>query len=102
MKKIKLYYFMIFLILLAFLMCNRSQSLSGRYVMERNKRAYIEFKSDGTFYVEEYSLGMKQSAAGKYQIDGKVITLILGSGSASRGEIEGNTFIDKDGDRWVK
>ena len=72
--------------------------VAGKYVSEKNQKNYLELKTDGTFFVQEDSMGM----AGKYEIDGDTITLKTDMGLASRGKIEGKTVIDNDGDRWTK
>ena len=73
-------------------------SAAGKYVSEKNPKNYLELKSDGTFFLQEGSLGV----TGKYEIEGSQITFKMDMGLASRGNIEGKTLIDKDGDRWTK
>jgi hypothetical protein len=76
---------------------SKSTSLSGTYVSEKNDKYFLELKSDGTFFLKE-----QLTTYGKYEIEGNIITLKLEIGFASRGRIEGNVLIDKDGTRWIK
>src|SRR6266436_3381452 len=75
-----------------------SSGMSGKYVSEKNPKNYVELKSDGTYFLQEGSMGV----TGKYEVEGGQITLKTDMGFASRGNIEGKTIIDKDGDRWTK
>lgn len=72
--------------------------VTGKYVNEGNPSSYLELKSDGTFYLERGFIG---GATGKYEIEGKQITLKFDGGMATRGQIEGKT-ITVTGDNWTR
>ena len=91
-------FILIVILLVVCLLVGCSKTVAGKYVNEKNPKDYLELKSDGTFFVQEGSMGM----AGKYEIEGNQITLKTDIGLATRGKIEGKTIIDKDGDRWTK
>ena len=71
---------------------------AGKYISERNANDYLELKTDGTFLLQ----GQAHSVSGKYKIEGKQITLILGPDQTARGKLEGKTFVDDAGNRFTK
>ena len=72
-------------------------NITGKYISEENSNNYLELYEDGTFFLQEdYGVSGTWEQKGKYEI---IISTPL---QASKGRIEGNTLIDKDGDRWVK
>ena len=77
--------------------CSRS-SVAGKYISEDNTSNYTELKADGTFLAHQGS----HDFAGKYEVKGTEITLILNSGQTVRGKIEGKTIINTEGKRWTK
>jgi hypothetical protein len=77
---------------------DKRSAIAGRYVSEKNDKDYIELKTDGTFFIQEGSMGQ----TGTYEIDGDQITFKIASGAAARGKIEGRTYINQAGERWTK
>jgi len=79
-----------------------SRSPVGKYASEKNPNDFVELRSDGTFFAKETHMGKASQKTGKYRVEGKTITLELGTGDAARGTIDGNTLIDPDGDKWIR
>ena len=88
----------LFCLVLMITISSCSKSISGTYVNEANSGEYLELKSDRSFYSRESGIGV----AGKYEVDGDVITLKLESGRAARVRIKGNILIDEDGKNWIR
>jgi LemA protein len=82
---------------IAFVACS-NKGISGKYVSEKNPKDYIELDPDGSFFIQEGKVGV----TGKYEVKGTRITLKTDQGFASRATLEGNSLIDKDGERWIK
>lgn len=48
-------------------------------------------------------MGLSFQKSGKYRVDGKAMTLEIGTGGdARRRPIDGSTMTDPDGDRWIR
>ena len=47
-------------------------------------------------------MGGAVQKTGKYRVEGKTMTLELGSSDAARGTIDGDTLIDPAGDKWIR
>jgi hypothetical protein len=75
-----------------------SKGVTGIYVHEKNKREYLELRSDSMFFVH----GVGQSVSGKYKVDGETITLTLDNGPSVQAKIHGSVFTDPDGESWIK
>ncbi len=75
---------------------NKTAGLYFKKQREVFPTEYIELKRDGTFFLKKRS----QSTVGKYQLEPGGYTLVFDGGRASRGQMEGDTLIDKDGERW--
>jgi hypothetical protein len=72
--------------------------LPGKYESEAGATDYLELNADGSFYQEEGGTGY----SGQWKANGDEIILTLPSGVASKGRVEGDTLIDRDGVRWAK
>lgn len=72
------------------------QSLTGIYTHAQTVGDYLEFKSDGTFFMH---ITNKQSA-GKYEINDKEINLIFKEGNSLHGTIINDTITDGNGENW--
>lgn len=75
-----------------------SKSAPGKYINKNKPNEYLELKPDGTFYIQEKGQGF----AGKYEVLGDEITLVVSNGMAAKGKLRGNTLIDDEGQSWVK
>jgi len=98
MKTFIRYLTIIVLLLTLQLLIGCSHSPTGKYVSQKNPSDYLELRDDGTFFLNENSF----EHTGKYRIDGKTVTMELRSGAPVRGTLDGKTFTDPDGDKWVK
>ena len=74
-----------------------SKTAPGKYVNKDNATQYIELKSDKSFFLKENG-----SHSGKYEVNGNVLTIVLGNGQSARANFKGNTVIDELGKVWVK
>ena len=83
--------------LLALFGCNHSMAHTGKYVNEKEPQNFFELKKNGIFIIVQGDV----SKTGTYVIDGNNVTLILDSGGAAQGKIEGKTFIEKGGGRYT-
>lgn len=70
----------------------------GTYLRQGKPADYIEFGSDGSFFLKQDG----RSAAGTYKVSGDIGTLVLPNGQADRGRFNGDTLIDSNGTVWVK
>ncbi len=97
-------YLGIVILSLAFLLpADCSRSPAGKYTSQKNPNDYIELRSDGTFFIKEtHTYGGAVQKTGKYRVEGKTMTLELGSSDAARGTIDGDTLIDPAGDKWIR
>ncbi|HSQ58548.1 MAG TPA: hypothetical protein VLM40_22700 [Gemmata sp.] len=77
---------------------DKQSSIAGKYVSEKNDKDYIELKIDGTFFIQEGSMGQ----TGTYEIDGDQVTFKVANGAAARGKMEGKTYINQSGERWTR
>jgi hypothetical protein len=75
-----------------------SKGVTGIYVNDKNKRDYLELRSDSTFFLREHGMGV----SGKYRIDGEVITLTLDAGPSVQGKLHGAVITDDEGQTWAR
>lgn len=76
-----------------------SKSAAGKYVREKKPQDYLELKPDGTFYLHED----KKDYNGSYEVNGSVLTLVIGKKGIVQAKLTGNVIIDpQDAKRWVK
>lgn len=83
--------------MLALFGCNHSMTHTGKYVDEKEPQNFFELKKEGIVIIVQGN----ESKTGKYLMDGNNVTLILDSGGAAQGKIEGKTFIEKGGGRYT-
>ena len=76
--------------------------LAGTYIYKYNKRSYIEFRSDGTFIGQVITSKGTINIRGTYEYDGENIIVIGIDGKTDRGKLEGDTYTDGDGIKWIK
>ena len=74
------------------------KSAPGKYINKNKVTEYLELKPDGTFFLHERGKGF----AGKYEVSGDEITLVVSNRMATKGKLRGNTLIDDAGQDWVK
>jgi hypothetical protein len=85
---------MLALVIFSTLIGCSQRTQKGVYAQGEN---YLELKSNGTFYLSEQS----KNITGKYEIEDGGLTLIFEGVNATRGQINGDTIIDKYGARWI-
>jgi hypothetical protein len=83
---------------LLFSMAGCSKNFTGIYVHDKNKKDYIELRSDGTFFLRERGVG----ASGKFRVDGQVLTLTFDGGPALQGKVHDDIIVDDGGESWTK
>ena len=95
--------FGVMLVLLGLLGCSRTARISGTYITD-TPGEYLELKKDGTFYLKEESIYLKElyETTGKWKIEKDEIILSHPLGIVGRGKIKGKTLIDPDGKIWKK
>jgi hypothetical protein len=70
-----------------FLLSGCAKRISGVYICRED---YVEFKSDGTFSLNETKRGI-------YKISGDQITLLYSDGTTMQGKLHGDSVIKIDG-----
>jgi uncharacterized caspase-like protein len=79
-----------------------SLSVYGKYLNAKNTVSYLEIKADGSFFLSEVFSERVFQSTGKYEIDGKQITLKLEMGLATRGTVERDKISFEDGSVYFR
>jgi|GEM_PF-2885263 len=81
---------------------NEAISIIGTYLDAKKDGSYIEFKSDRTFYYLQVINDSVYQFIGKYEVEGKQVTVVLETGQADKGTIDKDTIRFQDGSVYVK